>query len=362
MDIAKPVHLPADINGALAALEARGIARNLRQLVGPVGRQLDFFLARAENRMTKIWLGHLIRRAMAISDQDQALQWLEKLRQRAAGGTWAILPDGRRFTAMIEGGLPTAVQEAWSVGNAAAQASLNTGSTLLYVAGGGFMLPPTPRQCRLADEIAASFGARAEIGQHRLAPEYPFPVPVEDLCKQFLGLIEAGIPASRVVVAGDSAGATLVLSMLLRLRGERQPMPAGALLFSPWTDLAMRGWSYLTRGLSSDSPFRMETAAFAARLYLNETLPTDPAASPAYADLSGLCPLSVHCSRYDMHFDDAVLLAEQADKANVPIRLNYWSSPRHHLERFRSKDARKSIEMAGVTAREWLGRGATRTK
>ena len=75
----------------------------------------------------------------------------------------------------------------------------------------------------------------------------------------------AGEVGDHQVLGGDSAGATLLLSMLLMLRERGETMPAGALLFSPWTDLAMRGWSYVTKGVSSDSPFRMETAAFAAR-------------------------------------------------------------------------------------------------
>lgn len=96
----------------------------------------------------------------------------------------------------------------------------------------------------------------------------------------------------------------------------------------------------------------MEVAAFCARLYLQSTLATDPMASPAFADFKGLPPMSVHASRYDIRFDDALKIIENAKAANIPCRVNYWDSPRHHLERFNSKDARKSFELAASFVKE----------
>ena len=75
------------------------------------------------------------------------------------------------------------------------------------------------------------------------------------------------------------------------LRGERQPMPAGLAMFSPWLDLALTGYSLLSSGLSGISPFTMEMTALCARLYLQDkVLAIDPDASPLFGDLSGLPP------------------------------------------------------------------------
>ncbi|MBO6726092.1 MAG: alpha/beta hydrolase [Rhizobiaceae bacterium] len=357
MTLTSAASLPGVIDNRLVALEARDIVRRIDAAAGPLWRCADAFVARGENWLTQRWLARLIRRATAMNNQDEALAWLQRLRSRAAGGTWSFLPDDRGVLTMVESMLPGAGDAAPVDATDTADALMPADpmrAVLFYVPGGGFMLPPTPRQREIAASLAEGFGARAEIGRHRLAPEHHFPVPVDDLCDQYISVMRSGTPPERMIVAGDSAGATLALSMLLALRNRTIAMPAGVLLFSPWTDLAMRGWSYITKGASSDSPFRMETAAFAARLYLHDTLPTDGAASPAYATLEGFPPMTVHCSRYDIHFDDAVRLAEQAEAANVPIRVNYWDSPRHHLERFGSRDANESIRLAADTARGWL--------
>ena len=354
MAVAGQIRLPNNINSTLGALEAREIAFRVGRAAGPVWRSVDAVMARGENAITKWWLARLIRRATAM-DEAEALAWLDRVRRDTAGGSWSILPDDTGILSMASHMLPASMRPSAVKGGAGAGFDGDPAQPVFfYVAGGGFMLPPTPRQRAIAGELAAGFGARAVMGAHRLAPEHPHPLPVEDLAGHYLSLIEGGVPATNIVVGGDSAGATLLLSMLLMLRERGETMPAGALLFSPWTDLAMRGWSYVTKGVSSDSPFRMETAAFAARLYLGDTLPPEPQASPAYADLDGFPPIAVHCSRYDMHFDDAVHLAEQADKAGVPVRVNYWESPRHHLERFRSRQAKESIELAAGIARSWL--------
>ncbi|MCI5073657.1 alpha/beta hydrolase fold domain-containing protein [Oricola sp.] len=344
----------------MRALEAREIAFRVGRATGPALKAADTLMARGENLITKWWLARLIRRAVAIENDAAALAWLERLRTATADGAWSILPEGDGILYMASHMWPARLRPATSAAALVQGARDPAQPLFFYVAGGGFMLPPTPRQKAIADDIAAGFDAVAVMGEHRLAPENPFPLPVEDLCDHYLSLVGEGHAPSRIVVGGDSAGATLLLSMLVELRGRGAPMPAGALLFSPWTDLAMRGWSYVTKGVSSDSPFRMETAAFAARLYLGETLPTDPAASPAYAELQGFPPIAVHCSRHDMHFDDAVRLAEQADAAAVPVRVNYWDSPRHHLERFRSRQARQSIALAAGIAKGWIDSGCKR--
>ena len=254
-------------------------------------------MARSENAITKWWLARLIRRATAM-DEAEALAWLDRVRRDAAGGSWSILPDDTGILSMASHMLPASMRPRRGEGQGGRRVPGRSRAA-------GFLLcrrrrvsccrrrrasAPSPTSLPLASAPTPVMGA------HRLAPEHPHPLPVEDLAGHYRSLIEDGVPETSIVVGGDSAGATLLLSMLLMLRERGEPMPAGALLFSPWTDLAMRGWSYVTKGVSSDSPFRMETAAFAARLYLGDTLPTAPEASPAYADLEGFPPIAVHCS------------------------------------------------------------------
>ena len=347
----------------LAQLEAASIARQIAREAGVIGQAWSNFSARVENRFIQFFLLRAIRSAVSQeTGYEGAAYRLANYRSAVAKGKFRILSPISAVTPASEdtGWHDSAAIDVWRDAGEF-DAALDDPSPekkseepiLIYVPGGGFILPPAPSQVGLAFRLGEACGCQVVVGRHRLAPEYPFPAPIHDLADLYLDLIAKGHSPSNILIAGDSAGATLVLSMLLEIRARKMPMPAGAMLFSPWADLSMRGWSYLTKSLSSDSPFRMETAAFSARLYLGETLPTDPRASPNYARLDGFPPLAIHCSRYDMHFDDAVTLAEQASDANVPVRVNYWDSPRHHLERFRSRDADRSMELAAENVR-WM--------
>lgn len=348
---------PVDVVQRLGRLEAGGIARQVASAARPLGKWLSDTQARIENRIIAHFLLRAVRQSIAeATDYAAAARRLARYREATARGTFGIFSPMTVEPPSAQGGWPASAEIAHWEGTAQEPDSEPDEPIMLYVPGGGFILPPSPAQVALAFRLAEKCGCEAVIGRHRLAPEYPFPAPIHDLADRYAALIAKGTPPSQILLAGDSAGGTLVLSMLLELRARKLPMPAGAMLFSPWGDLAMRGWSYISKSLSNDSPFRMETAAFSARLYLGDALPTDPRASPVYADLAGLPPLAIHCSRYDMHFDDAVTIAERAELAGVPVRVNYWDSPRHHLERFRSKDAEASFALAAEFAQGLLER------
>lgn len=343
-----PATADSDIDFRLLELETKKIAHVIRSQMAPLTQRFADFGARIENRVIKAFLIRTLKPAIEKGyDPAERARLLSAYRTATAGGKFAVFnpvmqapPDTQL---LFDPASPLA--EDYADADADRPDRESDEPILFYVPGGGFILPPSPKQVALAFRLAEHCGCEAVIGKHRLAPEYPFPIPARDLADQYSELLNAGTPPSRIILSGDSAGATLILAMMLELRERRVPMPAAAILFSPWGDLAMRGWSYISKSMSGSSPFRMETAAFSAKLYLGDTLPTDPRASPVYADLREFPPLAIHCSRHDMHFDDAVQLAEKADDASVSIRMNYWNSPRHHLERFGSKDAVRSFDL-----------------
>ncbi|MFK7841931.1 MAG: alpha/beta hydrolase fold domain-containing protein [Sphingorhabdus sp.] len=341
-----PTIAGSDIDLRLLQLEAQEVAQSIGSQIAPLAKSISDFQARIENRFIKVALLRALKPAFdSASDPSEIVRLLSDYRTATARGRYGI------FTPVMQSPPDTQLlfDPASPVTEDYADANWPEGRSdepiLFYVPGGGFILPPSPKQVTLAFRLAEHCGCEAIIGKHRLAPEYPFPIPANDLVDQYATMLKSGTPANQIILAGDSAGATLIMAMLLELRKRGLPMPSSAILFSPWGDLAMRGWSYISKSMSGSSPFRMETAAFSAKLYLGDVLPTDPRASPVYADLRGFPPLAIHCSRHDMHFDDAVMLAEKAHDAGVSVRMNYWDSPRHHLERFGSKDAEKSFKL-----------------
>lgn len=76
---------------------------------------------------------------------------------------------------------------------------------------------------------------------YRLAPEACFPGPLHDVVSGYMRLVEdLSIPPENIIIAGDSAGGALCLALLLYLRDNSYPLPAAAILMSPWCGKLVR--------------------------------------------------------------------------------------------------------------------------
>jgi acetyl esterase/lipase len=220
--------------------------------------------------------------------------------------------------------------------------------TLLYLHGGGYIVcgPDTHRP--MVATLARRAKARALLIDYRLAPEHPFPAAVEDALKAYRWLIAQGTPPESIAVAGDSAGGGLTLSLLLALRDAGDPLPAGAALLSPWTDLAMSGWTHLTHR-KRDPMLSVEGALLAARHYLGGTSPTDPLASPLYGRFDGLPPLLIHVGGNEILLDDSLRLAERARAAGVSVEIKVWPDLPHVFQAARFlPEARASLALVAA--------------
>jgi epsilon-lactone hydrolase len=196
---------------------------------------------------------------------------------------------------------------------------------IMYFHGGGYLfwdgdgVWTTARGClETMGALARTTHARVLGVEYGLAPKFPFPVPVKDAVTSYRWLLSTGVPASSVVVAGDSAGGGLVVLALVALRDAGVEMPAAGAPMSPWTDLAVTGRSVD----AVDDPFvTRESLKAMARVYLAGASPEDPAASPLYAELAGLPPLLIQVGERESLLDDARRLADRARAAGVEVDL-----------------------------------------
>ncbi|CAG9206507.1 6-hexanolactone hydrolase [Paraburkholderia tropica] len=196
--------------------------------------------------------------------------------------------------------------------------------TILYLHGGGYYF------CSPRTHRAITFGlaTRADADvfslDYRLAPEHPFPAALDDALAAYRRLLDEGAPAASLVIAGDSAGGGLALATLIALRDAGDPLPAGALLYSPWTDLACTGAS-IRENDGRDPMFCGDVFARIAPLYLgaanaaNQTSATHPYVSPLYADFHGLPPLFLLAGSTETLLDDTLRVAERARAAGVSV-------------------------------------------
>ncbi|RPB29540.1 alpha/beta-hydrolase [Terfezia boudieri ATCC MYA-4762] len=110
--------------------------------------------------------------------------------------------------------------------------------TMLYIHGGAYYFGSVDEHRYQMQRHARKLHARVFAPRYRLAPQFPFPCAIHDALACYLHLLQLhDQDASRIIFAGDSAGGGLVLSLLTILRDQCLPLPAGAVLISPWVDL-----------------------------------------------------------------------------------------------------------------------------
>jgi acetyl esterase/lipase len=253
-------------------------------------------------------------------------------------------PRGATFTAGSLGGVPGE----W-VGAGGVEAG-----TLLYLHGGGYFAC-SPFTHRSVTAAYATRGLKVFAPDYRLAPEHPFPAAVDDALAVYRALLDGGIAPGTLAIGGDSAGGGLARATLLGAKAEGLPMPACALLFSPWTDLAGTGASLQTNQ-KRDAMLVSGKLREGARFYLNGADPMNPLASPLYGDFSGLPPLLIQVGDTEILLDDSTRLAAAARAAGVPVDLKIWPNMPHvwQVSQFFLPEARTALDEAAAFAKGYL--------
>ncbi|SPH16906.1 Monoterpene epsilon-lactone hydrolase [Defluviimonas aquaemixtae] len=200
-------------------------------------------------------------------------------------------------------------------------------AALLYFHGGGYTAgsPMTHRGiiCRLARRI----GVPACAPEYRLAPEHRFPAAQDDALAAWCALVRQGLRPRRIVLAGDSAGGGLALSLLAQLCRRGTP-PAAAAVFSAWTDMTGSGAS--CRDNAGSDPFLpAERMPDLVRFALGDHPPEDPRASPLFADFPGCPPVLFQVSAREILFDDSRRFAERLKCEGVEAELQVWPDTPH---------------------------------
>jgi epsilon-lactone hydrolase len=189
-------------------------------------------------------------------------------------------------------------------------------TTVVYFHGGGYLWMTPHDHLPVLVAVSRAAGARCLGVHYRRAPEHRFPAAVTDAVTAYRWLVDQGNAPDTVAFAGDSAGGGLVLATLVALRQQGIELPAAAVCFSPWTDLAVTGAS----AESADDPVVSGSALrMMARAYLGGSDPTSALASPLYADLTGLPPLQIQVGSRESLLDDARRVAEAAREAGVDV-------------------------------------------
>ncbi|MBS1843172.1 MAG: alpha/beta hydrolase [Actinobacteria bacterium] len=230
-----------------------------------------------------------------------------------------------------------------------------TERTLLHFHSGGYVMGSAAGYRAFGYRLSEVTGAPVLIPDYRLAPEHPFPAPVEDAVTVYRWLAERVAPGS-VVTVGDSAGGGLNLALLVALREAGAPLPAAAIAISPLTDLAAEGDSYETNRTRDPLVTRELTIENAATYLGEERDPKEvPLASPLYADLAGLPPLLLFAGSAEVMLDDSVRFAEKVRAAGGTAELIVDDDMLHIYPLFAEllPQGRAAIERIGAFVAEY---------
>lgn len=276
-------------------------------------------------------------------------------------GTWSVMPKigmvrwrdvGEALSPLRTDGLRPELVELNGASNRLTGAWLDppdAGSgVLLYFHGGGFVFGSLRTHGELIGALARASKTRTLALAYRLAPEHPAPAALQDAMTAYRHLLSQGVAPKAIVLAGDSAGGTLVLNTLLALRDAGEPLPAAGVAISPWVDLDCSGASFEHN--SAYDFVGLEHVRLAAASYLQGENPRSPEVSPLFAELTGLPPLLVQVGAAEGLVDQVRDFAARGEAAGVALKLSVYEDMIHvwHMLRNVTPEGQRAIDEVGA--------------
>jgi acetyl esterase/lipase len=204
---------------------------------------------------------------------------------------------------------------------------------IFYLHGGAYAIGTAASSVGLASDLARRAGARLATIDYGLAPEHPHPAAIDDAVAAYRGLLDTGVAASAIALAGESAGAGLAAATLVALKHVGLPQPSGAVLMSPWADLTLSGDSIVGKA-AVDPALTPEGLRRRAVDYVADGDRRAELVSPIFADLTGLPPLLIQAGSHEILLNDATRLAARAAAADVAVRLEVTPGVPHVFQGF----------------------------
>ena len=230
--------------------------------------------------------------------------------------------------------------------------------TIVWLHGGGWVMDGLAAGDAMCRILADSAGATVVGVDYRVAPEHPFPVPLDDCFEALTWVAEHEAPSPRVV-GGDSAGGNMAAVCALRARDRGGPALAAQVLVYPATDTDMTTASYLEHGNNQLLMLGTKEMAWFFDQYLPDAAErSNPEVSPLRAQaLSGLPPAIVVVAEYDPLRDDGLRYAERLSAAGVEVALLHYDDMPHVFFSFVNlfETGNKAVATVGSRLRAIIG-------
>ncbi len=226
--------------------------------------------------------------------------------------------------------------------------------TILYFHGGGYAFF-AKAHINMIGHIACAAKSRAFVLDYRLTPEHSFPAQLEDACAAYEALVQSRCDPRNLILAGDSAGGHLVLSLLDRLRRSNTALPALAVCLCPWTEVGN-----CTSALYDNDHFDWvqgaQTQQFARWLVGSASLDAQ-SISPMDFDLTGFPPLYVQAGGREVLFDMIAKFAHRVANARGEITFDVWPEMTHDFQAYGEilQESKQALARIGDAVEHYLG-------
>ena len=214
---------------------------------------------------------------------------------------------------------------------------------VVWLHGGGFSFGSARVYKATAIFLARALKCEIILPEYRLAPEHPYPVPVDDAYSVFLNVVKR---SGETYLIGDSAGGNLAACTVMKSIREGTPLPAKLALLSPWMDLSKSSRSNL-KNESEFSPFdNLDTLAY-SREYIGNMNEDDPLVSPIFGSFQGFPETHVQVSEVEFFYSDSMRTIDKLKKSNVNVTSHVESKSLHgwHLVPDILPDAKRSMQI-----------------
>lgn len=215
-------------------------------------------------------------------------------------------------------------------------AALRAGAPAFYwIHGGGMVLGNVAGSDAYCAGLAEALGALVASVEYRLAPEHPFPAPLDDCYAGLRWLAgaasELGIDARRIAIGGGSAGGGLAAGLALLARDRGEVRICFQLLVYPMIDdrsttasshaiLDARVWNRTSNLAGWDAYLAGRAGSDDVSIY----------AAPARAtELAGLPPAYINVGTLDLFVDEDIAYAQALTRAGVPVELHVYPGAFH---------------------------------
>ena len=242
---------------------------------------------------------------------------------------WTPVPRGTRLRSVNVDTSEGAVKGVWVTARGAHESE----GVLLYLHGGGFVFGSHKTHRHFVAALSLASGRPAFLVDYRRAPEHPFPAAADDALAAYRWLLASGYRPDQIVVAGDSAGGHIVASLLADLSRRRVPMPAAAVLFSPFLDLTCAELD--DRDAVRRDPFvPPERARECGRTYAGEVAPDSRRLDVLSAPKRRWPPLLIQVGDTECLLGDSERMAESMRAAGGHCELQVWPGQVHVFPAF----------------------------